>query len=62
MDYLTDRFNTDKVIIAGHSYGTMLGSKHTLEHPDKVAAYIGIGQFVDIESDIYSYENARKVF
>lgn len=58
IDYLTDRFNTDKVIIVGHSYGTMLGSKYTLTHPDKVAAYIGVGQFVDIESDIYSYEDA----
>ena len=61
VDYLTDRFNTDKVIIVGHSYGTMLGSKYILEHPDKVAAYIGVGQFVDIESDIYSYEDALTI-
>lgn len=61
VDYLTDRFDTDKVIIVGHSYGTMLGSKYTLEHPDKVAAYIGVGQFVDIESDIYSYEDALAI-
>lgn len=60
VDYLTDRFNTDKVIIVGHSYGTMLGSKYTLEHPDKVAAYIGVGQFVDMESEGYSYEDALK--
>ena len=58
VNYLTDRFDTDKVILVGHSYGTMLGSKYTLEHPDKVAAYIGIGQFVDVDSDIYSYEDA----
>lgn len=61
VDYLTDRFNTDKVIIVGHSYGTMLGSKYSLEHPEKVAAYIGVGQFVDIESDIYSYEDALAI-
>lgn len=61
VDYLTDRFNADKVIIVGHSYGTMLGSKYTLTYPDKVAAYIGVGQFVDIESDIYSYENALEI-
>lgn len=58
VDYLTERFNTDKVIIVGHSYGTMLGSKYALTHPEKVSAYIGVGQFVDIESDIYSYEDA----
>ena len=61
VDYLTDRFHTDQVIIVGHSYGTILGSKYTLTHPDKVAAYIGVGQFVDIESDIYSYENALQI-
>ncbi len=60
VDYLMERFNTDKVIIVGHSYGTILGSKYSLTHPEKVAAYIGVGQFVDIESDIYSYEDALK--
>lgn len=58
VDYLRDRFNTEKVIIVGHSYGTMLGSKYTLDHPEKVAAYIGVGQVVSSESEIYSYEDA----
>lgn len=61
VDYLRERFNTDKVILVGHSYGTILGSKYTLDHPDKVAAYIGIGQFVDMESEDYSYENALEI-
>lgn len=60
VDYLTERFNTDKVIIVGHSYGTMLGSKYALSYPEKVSAYIGVGQVVDIESEIYSYEDALK--
>ena len=58
VDYIRDRFKTDKVIIVGHSYGTMLGSKYTLDHPEKVAAYIGVGQVVSFESEIYSYEDA----
>ena len=58
VDYLRDRFDTDKIIIVGHSYGTMLGSKYALDHPEKVAAYIGIGQVVSFESEIYSYEDA----
>lgn len=58
VDYACNRFNTDKVSIVGHSYGTMLGSQYTLNHPEKVAAYVGVGQVVTLESDIYSYEDA----
>lgn len=56
--YLTARFGTEKIILVGHSYGTLLGCRYALSHPDKVAAFIGVGQFVNIESDIYSYEHA----
>lgn len=58
VDYACDRFHTEKVIIVGHSYGTMLGSQYVLDHPEKVLAYIGVGQMVTIESDVYSYEDA----
>lgn len=61
VDYLTDRFHTDKVILVGHSYGTILGSEYALTHPEKVAAYIGVGQFVNMESEHYSYEDALAV-
>lgn len=58
IDYACERFDKDKVILIGHSYGTLLGSKYVLEHPDKVLAYIGVGQFVDFESETYSYQDA----
>ena len=58
VDYVCSRFNTEKVIIVGHSYGTMLGSQYVLKYPDKVLAYIGVGQVVTLESDVYSYEDA----
>ena len=58
VDYLCGRFDKEKVIIIGHSYGTLLGGKYALEHPEKVAAYIGVGQVVSLESDIYAYEHA----
>lgn len=61
VNYACDRFHTEKVIIIGHSYGTMLGSQYALAHPDKTAAYIGVGQIVTMESDIYSYEDALKI-
>lgn len=58
VDYACNRFHVEKVIIVGHSYGTMLGSQYVLKHPEKVLAYVGVGQVVTMESDIYSYEDA----
>lgn len=59
VDYVLERFDKDKVIILGHSYGTILGSEYTLKHPDKVSAYIGAAQVVSLEkADLYSYEDA----
>ncbi len=59
VSYACERFGKDKVIIMGHSYGTVLGSVYVRRHPDKVKAYIGIGQVVSIEdADIYSYKDA----
>lgn len=61
VNYICDRFDTESVILVGHSYGTMLGSRYTLAHPDKVSAYIGVGQVVSIEGDIYSYQHALEI-
>lgn len=60
VDYACTRFHVEKVIVVGHSYGTMLGSQYVLNYPKKVSAYIGVGQVVTMESDIYSYEDALK--
>ena len=61
VDYLCNRFNQDKVIILGHSYGTILGSLYCSAHPEKVTAYVGIGQVVSFKglaSEHYSYNDA----
>ena len=46
-DYLCTRFGQDKIIIMGHSYGSILGATYVHDHPEKVSAYIGVGQFVN---------------
>lgn len=58
VDYACQRFGKEKVIIAGHSCGTVIGSKYALACPEKVAAFVGVGQFVTMEADTYSYNDA----
>lgn len=56
VEYLCRRFNQEKVIILGHSYGTLLGSRYVQKHPEKVSYYVGISQLVSIlagETAIY---------
>ncbi len=62
LDVLVDRVRArlghDKVLLVGHSWGTMLGVIYTSRHPDKVAAYVGIGQMTDkptAEATSYDY-------
>ena len=43
------RFNKDKVILMGHSYGSLLGASYVSRHPERVEKYIGIGQVVSSE-------------
>ena len=64
VDYVRNRFGQDKVIIMGHSYGSFLGSRYVLAHPEKVSAYIGIGQVVnekDYAGEVCSYEDALRI-
>ena len=54
VDYARKTYGQEKVIIMGHSYGTLLGSQYILEYPEKVSDYVGVGQEV-IEEDMYAY-------
>lgn len=49
IDTLMNRYNQDKIILVGHSFGTYLGSIICSERPDLIKAYISIGQVVDDE-------------
>lgn len=44
-DYLKSRFSQDKIFLAGHSSGTVLGLYAAEAHPEKYHGYIGISQF-----------------
>src|SRR5690606_15705191 len=53
------RFHKEKVILLGHSWGTVLGTIYASRHPGKVMAYIGVAQIADVpEGDRLSHEFA----
>lgn len=56
VDYLKQRFHKEKVIIVGHSFGSVLGVWFAQQYPGDVLAYVGVGQCVDyVENEKISY-------
>lgn len=61
VDYLRERFGREKIIVMGQSWGTALGMNYIHLHPEKVAAYIGVGQATNFSrGKIYAAECAVK--
>lgn len=56
VDALRARFGVRQVALLGHSWGSMLGVHYAARHPQKVSAYIGVGQVADMaRSEAASY-------
>ena len=54
---LTIEFYQEKVLLVGHSWGTIPALAHVATSPDTVAAYIAVSQTVNqLESDTIGYE------
>lgn len=54
--YLKKRFNKEKIIIVGHSFGSVLGVWLAQKYPEDIEAYIGVGQCIDyIQNEQISY-------
>lgn len=44
---LKRRYGQEKVVLAGHSWGTNIGVAYSQSHPENVSAYVGIGQIAN---------------
>ena len=56
-EYLTKRFNKEKIYIMGHSWGSMLGLLTVHKYPELFYAYFGTGQVTNqYEAEIESLE------
>jgi proline iminopeptidase len=47
VDTVRRRFGQERVVLLGHSWGTVLGTRYASHHPEKVAAYVGVAQIAD---------------
>mgnify|MGYP001819313898 CR=1 FL=1 len=64
-EYLTARFNTPKILLVGHSWGSTIGLKAVHRRPDLYHCFVGIAQQVNsVENDTMGYhmvlERARE--
>lgn len=48
VEYAKKRFGKDKVIIAAHSWGTVIGSIYVQKAPQNVSCYVGISQITNL--------------
>ena len=56
-EYLAERFGKERIYLAGHSWGTIIGIIAAERRPDLYAAYIGAAQQVNfIENDQIGYD------
>lgn len=51
IDWLRDTYGKRKVVLVGHSWGTVVGMRVLLERPDLLHAYVGIGQSLHPQAD-----------
>ena len=58
-EHLRKRYGKQKLVLMGHSWGTIIGMKAALKRPDLFYAYVGIGQVISTrENERISFEYA----
>jgi len=58
-EHLRQRYGKRKLILVGHSWGTIIGMQAALKRPDLFYAYVGIGQVISVrENERISVEYA----
>ena len=59
--YLKQRYHKQKIVLLGHSWGSVLGSLFIKGHPEEVAYYIGVGQVIHkLASERLSYAKVKE--
>ena len=48
IQYVKEKYQTDRIFLLGHSCGSLLGTQYITKYPADVAGYIGYGQIINI--------------
>ena len=64
-EHLKAKYGKRKLILMGHSWGTIVGMRAALARPDLFYAYVGIGQVLNVRENErigfeYAYERAKR--
>ena len=52
ISYVKEKYNTDRIILLGQSWGTVLGTQFALKYPQDIICYIGTGHCVNARHEI----------
>jgi len=62
VQYLKAKYQTEKIVLLGHSFGSILGSLYALRYPQDVLYYIGAGQVVSLmENERAGYQKVKEL-
>lgn len=62
IQYLKKKYNKEKIVLLGHSWGSVLGSTFIKRYPEEVAYYIGVGQVICmLENERVGYEKVKEL-
>lgn len=60
--HLQRKYQVEKIVLLGHSWGSLLGSLYIQKHPENVLSYIGVGQVINImENERTAYQETLKL-
>ncbi len=64
-DQIRERYGVRKLILIGHSWGTIIATQAALDRPDLFHAYVGVGQVIDARANErlcfeYALDQARE--
>jgi pimeloyl-ACP methyl ester carboxylesterase len=62
IQYLKIKYRKQKIVILGHSWGSVLGSVFIRKHPEEAAYYIGVGQVINmLENEQVGYNKVKEL-